>query len=80
MLIYHNCNTKSKTFGDSKNKVKRVRNKYKSISSRKHEVILPKALSEEVQKKSKQKKEILKKNIQYLEGLGLKVKQDIKNG
>lgn len=54
MLVYHNYNTKSKTFGVSKNNVKRVKKEYKSIENRKHDVILPKALSEEVQKKIKE--------------------------
>lgn len=75
MLIYHKFDTSSKTDGVSKNIGKRVKKEYKGIDNRKHDIILAKALDEEVQKKSKkQKKKISKKNIQFLEGLGLKVK------
>lgn len=75
MLIYHKFDTSSKTDGVSKNIGKRVKKEYKRIDNRKHDIILAKALDEEVQKKSKkQKKKISKKNIQFFEGLGLKVK------
>lgn len=78
MLVYHSRNAKSKILNDFKNKRKNMKKEYKSIDNRKYCVIRAKASSGKSQKKSgKQKKKISKKNIQFLEGLGLKVKQNI---
>lgn len=76
MRIYHSGSIGSNMFGDFKNKRQNVKKKYKSIDNIQQYVIQPKASIDEDQKKSKkQKRKILKKNIQFLEGLGLKVKQ-----
>lgn len=78
MLIYHSDHASSKTFYDLKRKRKNVKKEYKSIDNRKQCVIRTKPLSVEDSKKSKKrKKKISKKNIQFLEGLGLKVNQNI---
>lgn len=53
------------------------RKNYKSLDSPGHNFIRAKASGKKSQKK-KSKKQISKKNIRYLEGLGLKVKQNRK--
>lgn len=79
MLIYHSRNDQGfRSFHDFKNKRKNVKKEYKSLNNRKYCVNQSEALGEKSQKKSrKQKKKISKKNIKFLEGLGLKVKQNI---
>lgn len=77
MLIYHaHCIIGSGSnffFNDGKG--------YKSADKRKHRVSQVRVLNPSGQKKSKvsRKKNLSKKNKQYLEGLGLKVKQNIEN-
>lgn len=79
MLIYHtHCNTdigSDKLFSDNKNKNRKKG--YKSATKRKqirHSSICVEG-GETKKSKVLRKKEISEKNIQYLEGLGLKVKQ-----
>lgn len=75
MIIYHNRNGSPKTTGNFKNKTNNVKKKYKSIVDRKRRVIQSKASNKVGQKKEteKQKKKISTRNIEFLEGLGLKV-------
>lgn len=71
MRIYNSDNTSSaETLGSG-------RKNYKSLDSPRHNFIRAKASGKKSQKK-KSKKLISKKNIRYLEGLGLKVKQNRK--
>lgn len=77
MLIYHNSNTSSKIFNDFENRRKKEKKKYKSIDTRKKYVIRAKPSVKEGVKIQKNK--ISKKNIKFLDTLGLKVKQNIEN-
>lgn len=80
MIIYHSDNARSKIFNDLKRKRKRknVKKEYKSIDNQEQRVIRAKPLGVEDSKKSKKlKKKLSKINIQFLEGLGLKVNQNI---
>lgn len=84
MLIYHSggggVNTHSNIHSKGlKNERKSMKKTYKSVSKR-NEIPCSSisAVGEGSQKKSKvsrKKKNISKKNVQFLEGLGLKVKQ-----
>lgn len=78
MLIYHNfeigSGSASNSFKCAKNKnVKTNKKVYKSVEKPKSGIIHTKVLEQEGQKK-KARKKLSKKNIQFLEGLGLKVK------
>lgn len=66
MRIYNSVNNSLKIFNDKK--------KYKSINKQQDVSIRAKA-SGKKDLKNKKKKQISKKNIQFLKGLGLKVKQ-----
>lgn len=74
MLVYHaRCNTGS---NNSKNKKSNMKKEYKSTVKRKRRVSRVKATGSVGQKKKpKVRKKLTKKNKQFLEGLGLKVKQ-----
>lgn len=82
MLIYHThrdgrSNTVSNELhGNVKNKVK---NRYKSRTKRTSEVIRAKVSGGDRPKKSKPRKKLTKKNKKFLEGIGLKVKQNSEN-
>lgn len=70
MLIFH---------GDSKNKieksiVKKKKKGYKSVSKQEPRIIPTKVLEQEGRKKREVKKKLLKRNKQFLERLGLKLK------
>lgn len=67
MLIYHNYDTSSMAAGSSN-----FGKTYKSVNKRTPKVISRKTLQAEGQKKKS--KALKKKNLQFLEGLGLKVK------
>lgn len=74
MLIYHSLNTTSKNSNVLRNN--KGKKKYKSVNNRKPPVIQAKAVGVASQKKRKKsQKKITNKNIKFLEGLGLKVKQ-----
>lgn len=82
MRIYHPCNVSSEIFNDFKNKRKNMKKKYKSIGKPKDGVNREKAsaaIGGQERKSKKLMKIITKKNIRFLEGLGLKVKQSIEN-
>lgn len=66
MLIFH---THPNSGNDSS-----AKKEYKSVNKRKNSVSQAKVLEQANQKKKKLRKKLLKKNRQYLEGLGLKVK------
>lgn len=70
MRIYNGEQVVPGTFGASKTEGK----KYKSLDSQPQRFIRAKALSGKSRKKSR-KKQISEKNIKFLEGIGLKVKQ-----
>lgn len=77
MRIYHH-NT-LEIFGDFGNEGKTMRKKkYKSVNSLQHYSIRVKALGEKGSDSvsQKKKKKLLKKNIRFLESIGLKVKKN----
>lgn len=69
MKIYNSDSDRSGAFGASKTNKK----EYKSVDSVAQRFIRAKALGRKSRKTSK--KQISKKNIKFLEGIGLKVKQ-----
>lgn len=78
MILYHKRNNSMKMSSNSKNNTKTMKKKYKSVINRKGRVI-PTKSTKKVGRKTKAKKlkkpkNISKKNINFLEGLGLKVK------
>lgn len=77
MLLYNNFNGSSNIFGVTKNKRKSTKKKYKSVNSSKKDVIVEKVSGGDGQKKNNKRKiKISKRNIKFLEGLGLRVKQN----
>lgn len=72
MRIYHSDINTSEIFSDFQNKRKNMKKKYKSIDNLQQYLIGAKALGEKGNNQKKKKK-ILKKNIQFLQGIGLKV-------
>lgn len=76
MLIYHNSGigTASNIFNNTKKNLQKQKKNYKSSGNRKPMPIHTKVLEQEDQKK-KVRKKLTKKNKQFLEGLGLKVKR-----
>lgn len=84
MLIYHSHCMDSNGFqirGKNVKNMKNVRKGYKSRVNRKSAVIRSKVLRTSSQKKTKVKrrKNLSKQNKQFLEGLGLKVKEHKEN-
>lgn len=77
MRIYQSEKTIPEMFSSGR---KNMKKKYKSVNSLEQNFIQAKALGGESRKKKskKQKKQISKKNIKFLEGIGLKVKQNKK--
>lgn len=80
MLIYHNLGSgsgsgsASNSFNCTKNKnAKNKKKNYKSVTNLKSEIICTKVLEQEGRKK-KARKKLLKKNVKFLKGIGLKVK------
>lgn len=76
MLIYHSVGIKSK--GLKNERKKSVKKTYKSVSKRKgipYSSISAVGEGTKKSKVSRKKKNISKKNVRFLEGLGLKVKQ-----
>lgn len=71
MLIYHTQHNTS-----SKNIEKNQKKKYKIAGKQQPAIIRTKVLEQEGRKNLKVKKSLSKKNVKFLEGLGLKVKQD----
>lgn len=77
MLIYHTHQSiGSKIFSnDFKKKRKNKKNGYKSTVNRNQGVIQAKVSGQDSRKTSKLRKKLTKRNKQFLEGLGFKVKQ-----
>lgn len=76
MLIYHNhihsCSNGTHMFNNNVNKKKKD---YKSLVNRKPTIICSKVLNQDGQKRFKKvKKKLSKKNVQFLETLGHKVR------
>lgn len=76
MLIYHNSgiSTASNIFNNTKKNSQKQKKNYKSVGNREPLVIHTQVLEQEDQKR-KVRKKLTKKNVQFLEGLGLKVKR-----
>lgn len=80
MLIYHtHHNTSSNSNFENKTEkyiAKNQKKKYKIARKQKPAIIRTKVLEQEGRKNCKVKKKLSKKNVKFLEGLGLKVKQN----
>lgn len=78
MRIYQSDNTIAPAMFVVSGGAKNMKKKYKSVDKLQQNFIRAKSVVGKSQKKKKtkrQKKQISKKNIEFLEGIGLKVKQ-----